>query len=152
MVSGIYTSSPNYVPNASSIVGAGSAYNLTATPAAVDLGTTDPAITLPGAGTYLIMARAKLDYVGATFAAVRTATVKLRRTNNTAADLTGGSLALSTEIITTLTYTMEQCAWQVVYTTANADDAITIFGDVSVLPTAGNLQVTDASIIAIRLT
>lgn len=137
--------------NPLSVHAAGTAYALTATSAALDFGTTDPTLTLNRAGTYLIFARARLDYNAATFAASRTATLKLRRTNNTAADLTGGSTSALTDIITTLTYTMADVSWAVLYTTANTNDAITIFGDVSVVPSAGSLDATQASIIAIRV-
>lgn len=131
---------------------AGTAYTLTATAAALDFGTTDPTITLTGPGTYMIMARAKVDYSAATFAAVRTATLKLRRTNNTAADLTGGTATFLTQIITTLTYTAGLLPLPtVIYTTTNTDDVIKIFGDVSVLPTAGSIDVSAAELIAIKL-
>lgn len=142
---------PPLPANQLSVNAAGTAYSLTATPAALDFGTTDPSLTITAPGSYLLLARARLDYSGATFAAVRTATLKLRRTNNTAADLTNGSVAAKTDIITTLTYTMATISWWVVYTTANSDDAITIFGDVSVLPSAGSLDAMEASIVAIRL-
>lgn len=130
---------------------AGTAYSLTATPAALDFGTTDPQITINSPGTYLIKGRAKINYTGATFAAVRTVTLKLRRTNNTAADLTNGSTTYSTQIITLLTFTGVVVNWEVTYTTSNSDDVVTIFGDVSVLPTAGTIDITEASIVATRL-
>ena len=134
-----------------SVVAAGTAYALTATAAAVVFGTTSPTITLPAAGTYLIFARAKLDYAAATFAAVRTATLKLTRTNNTPADLTGSSTGLATQILTALTFTMPPALIMVLYTTSNANDAIALYGSLDVVPTAGNLNVTEASIVAIRL-
>jgi hypothetical protein len=137
--------------NQKSVVASGSAYTLTATPAALDFGTTDPAITLDAAGTYLIFASAKSNYVGATFAASKTMTIKLRRTNNTAADLTGGTVTIGTDIVTTLTNTFRNNSWFCVYTTANTDDAITLFADVSELPSAGSMTVSEASIVAIRL-
>ena len=131
---------------------AGTAYQLTNTAAAIDLGTTDPAIVLNKAGTYLLLGRVNLAYNAATFAASRTVTLKLRRTNNTAADLTNGSMTALTDIITTLTYTMGVFNLQpVIYTTALLTDAITLFADVSVVPTAGSLDAVEASIVAIRL-
>jgi len=137
--------------NYKSVFAAGTVYALTATSAAVDFGTTDPSITLDKPGTYLLIARAKLNYKAATFAASRTTTMKLRRTNNTAGDVTNGAATASTDIITTLTYTMIDQTWQTIYTTANSDDVIAIFGHVSVLPSAGSLDVAEASIIAIRI-
>lgn len=130
----------------------GTAYSLTATPAALDFGTTDPSIVLNKAGTYLLLGRVNVKYTAATFAASRTVTLKLRRTNNTPADLSNGSMTALTDIITTLTYTMGVFNLPpVVVTTANTDDAVTIFGDVSVIPTAGSLDAVEASIVAVRL-
>lgn len=135
-----------------SVYAAGTAYQLTATPAALNFGTTDPTLTITSPGTWLLLACVRVDYTGATFAAVRTGTLKLRRTNNTAADLTNGSRSFLTDIITTLTYTLGVIALPpVVYVTTNSDDAITIFGDISVLPSAGSLDTVQAEILAIKL-
>lgn len=133
--------------------GAGTAYSLTNTAAAIDLGTTDPVAVINKAGTYLIFGWVNLQYVGATFAANRTVTIKLRRTNNTPADLTGGTVTLGTNVTTTVTGTLAIVSINpVVYTTANTDDSITLFGDVSTVPSAGSLDVTQASVVAVRLT
>jgi hypothetical protein len=142
---------PADVANPVSIVAAGTAYSLTNTSAALDFGTTDPVLTIPAAGTWLIFATAQLDYNGATFAASRTVTLKLRRTNNTAADI--ASRTLKTQVITTLTFTMGvyPIAPQL-YTTTNTDDSLSIFGDVSVVPTAGSLDAVAASIVAVKIT
>lgn len=130
----------------------GTAYALTNTAAALDFGTTDPSITITAAGTYLLFARVRVDYTGATFAAVRTGTLKLRRTNNTAADITNGSVGFKTDIITTLTYTLgDFTILAIPYTTANSTDIITIFGDISVVPTAGTLDCVEANIVAVRI-
>lgn len=134
------------------IYAAGTAYALTAVSAALVFGTTSPALVLNKAGTYLLFGRVNLKYNAATFAASRTVTLKLRRTNNTAADLTNGSMTALTDIITTKTYSFGVFNLPpVIVTTANLDDAITIFGDVSVIPTAGTLDAVEASIVAVRL-
>lgn len=133
------------------VVAAGTVYSLTATPTALTFGTTSPAIVLDKAGTYLLIARANLKYNAATFAATRAVTIKLRRTNNTPADLTGGTRVLATGVITTLTYTFDDSSLAVVYTTTNVNDAITLFGDVAVVPTAGSLDAIEANIVAVRL-
>lgn len=134
------------------VYAAGTAYSLTATSAALVFGTTSPAKVIDAPGVYLLLARVRVDYNGATFAAVRTGTLKLRRTNNTAADLTNGSTSFKTDIITTLTYTLADIFLPpVIYTTTASDDAITIFGDISVVPTAGSLDCVEAEIVAVRL-
>lgn len=130
---------------------AGTAYTLTNTAAAADFGTTDPVITIPGPGTYLIMGSVNVLYNAATFAANRTVTLKFRRTNNTAADI-GVARTFQTRIITAITDGAG--TFQIpntVYTTRNSNDSITIFADVSVLPTAGSIQATQAEIFALRI-
>lgn len=135
-----------------SVYAAGTAYQLTNTAAALTFGTTSPSLTLDKAGTYLLLARVNLLYNGATFAASRTVTLKLRRTNNTAADLTNGTATAATDIVTTKTFTFGVFELpQVIYTTALTNDAIALFGDVSVVPTAGSLDAVAANIVAIRL-
>lgn len=138
-------------PNPKSGFAAGTIYSLTNTAALIDFGTTDPSITLTAPGTYLILARARIDYNAATFAAVRTATLKLRRTNNTAADLANGAVAAKTDILTLITSTFCEKAWWALYTTANSDDIIQLFGSLDVVPTAGSLDIAEASLIAIQL-
>lgn len=134
------------------VYASGTVYSLTNTSTALDFGTTDPSVTLNAPGTWLIFSRCNLKYTAATFAASRTVTLKLSRTNNTAGDITNATVTFLTDIITTLTYTAGVVSIPpVLYTTTNADDAITIKGDVGVVPTAGSLDVTAAEIIAIRL-
>lgn len=137
--------------NKSDSTSVGSAYSLTNSSAALDFGTTDPSVILDEPGTYLIFARADINYAASTFLAVRDVTLKLRRTNNTAEDLTNAAIVLKTDIITTLTYSFANPCWWAVYTTANSDDIITIFGDVSVVPSAGALSVINASLVAIKI-
>ena len=132
--------------------GAGTAYILTNSAAAVDLGTTDPAIVLNVAGTYLIMAQIDLAYNAATVVA-ETATVKVRRTNNTAADLSA-VVVIDLPVSTTLTNTYGTVFIPpFVYTTAATDDAVTIFANVSAALSAGSIDATaiGTSIVAIRL-
>lgn len=130
----------------------GTGYTLTNTSAAVVMGTSSASLVLDKAGTYLVTSRVNLEYVGATFAANRTVTLKLRRTNNTPADVTGSSTALGTNIVTTVNGVMAATALPfVIYTTANTNDIIVPFADVSVAPTAGSLQATEACIVAFRL-
>lgn len=143
---------PTASPSSLAVYAAGTVYSLTNSAAALAFGTTSPTLVINKAGTWLISARVRLDYAGATFAAVRTATLKLRRTNNTAGDLTGATCALKTSIITTLTFSMPNAVIPtVVYTTANTDDSISIFGSLDVVPTAGTLDAVEAEIVATKL-
>lgn len=135
-----------------SVYAMGTAYALTNTSALLDFGTTDPTLIIDQAGTYLIRARVRLDYTGATFAANQTVTLKLRRTNNTAADVANSSCAVVTGIITTVTGTFMVVELpEVQYVTTNTDDQLEIWGDVTVVPSAGTLDAVEASIVAHRL-
>lgn len=123
-----------------SAYGAGTAYAFTNTAAAIDLGTTDPSITITTAGTWKITACVQVTYTGATVVA-ETATLKLRRTNNTAADLTSSSITLDLPAATTLTYTYGIVQLPAVYyTTVNANDVVTIFANVSAGLGAGTID------------
>jgi hypothetical protein len=132
-------------------VGTGTVYTLTATPAAVAFGTTSPSITLTVAGVYRLKMRCNVKFNAATFAAAKNVICKLRRTNNTAADITNGSVTLIAGIITALTSSLGEMSIEVPYTTALTNDVITIFGSVESLPGAGSVDVVEASISAVRI-
>ena len=135
-----------------SVYASGTSYQLTATPAQVVFGTTSPSLTITSAGVWLLLARARVDYTGSTFAAVRTGTLKLRRTNHTAADLANSPASFLTDIITTLTYTLGVIDLApIIYTTTNATDIIQVWGSISVVPTAGSIDVSESSIVAVKL-
>ena len=132
--------------------GAGTAYSLTNSAAAIDLGTTDPVVVLNRVGTYLISGQVNLAYTGATVA-TETATIKVRRTNNTAADLSA-VVVLDLPVSTTLTHTYG--IFQIppfLYTTAATDDSITLFANVSAALGAGTIDATaiGTSLVAVRL-
>lgn len=134
-----------------SVYASGTVYGLTNAAAALDFGTTDPVLTLNGDGQWLIFARVVLSFSAASFVASRTVTLKLRRTNNTAADLTGGTTALQTGITTTVTGPLGSIAIPPILYTGQTGDSITIFGSVSTAPSAGALNATESEIIAVRL-
>lgn len=132
--------------------GSGTAYTLTTTPAAVTMGTSSPDITLTAAGTWVIFARARVDNVGATFAANRTVTAKIRRINNTASDLTNGSAAYQTGIITTITNTGMILTLPVIfYSTAAVNDNLQLWASIDFLPSAGSITVSQCEIVAYRI-
>jgi len=131
--------------------GAGTSYVLTATSAEVVRGTTNSAVTLGRAGTYRLSASVMFLYNAATFGANQTLTVKLRRTNNTAADVTNAIVTTVIRIVTTFTGDFALVVPMVVYTTANSNDRIALFADVSVVPSAGSLEITHDTIFAERI-
>jgi hypothetical protein len=98
------------------------------------------------------MAQLQVDYVGATFAAVRNATFNIYRTNNTPGNVPNAQQAFKTAIITTQTYTAEILSIPpVLYTTANNNDVLTLYGGIDVIPSAGSIQVIAASLMAQRI-
>ncbi len=132
--------------------GSGTAHTITgASFAAVIFGTSGAQeITLTTAGTWLIMARARVDYVAATFAAVRIVSFKLRRTNNTAGDVTNTPCAFKTQIITTLTFTAPGANFSpVAYVTANVNDVLQMQVAIDTDPTAGSIQIVEADLVAV---
>ncbi len=134
--------------------GSGTAHTITgASFAAVTFGTSgSQEVTLTTAGSWMLYARARVDYVGATFAAVRTVSLKLRRTNNTAGDVTSAASAFKTQIITTLTFTaMELIIPVVQYDTALATDTIQMQVAIDTDPSAGSIQIVEADIVAVYL-
>jgi len=134
------------------VYAAGTAYQLTTTSAALDFGTTDPSVTLNAPGTWLIFSRAVVKFNAATFAATKNATIKLRRTNNTAGDITGASTVLPTGVTSTTTGPLGNLVVPpILYTTTNSGDIISLFGSIETAPSAGSIDVTEAEIIAIRI-
>lgn len=129
---------------------AGTAYALTNTAAALDFGTTDPAITLDAVGTYLVFGNVHLKLNGATTVA-ETVTLKMRRTNNTAADLGAGRTITPTAGTTVTGFLGVIPIPPVVYVAAHADDVITLFGNVSATLGAGTIDAISAEILAIRI-
>lgn len=135
-----------------SVYAAGTVYPLTATPALLDFGTTDPSLVITAAGTWALFARARIDFNGLGVADGRTVTIKLRRTNNTAADLGNGSVGFKCPVNTTGTGTAIIFDIPlIIYVTTNATDILQIYGSVSVVDNAGNLQAVEASIVAVKL-
>lgn len=143
---------PGNIGQLRSAYGAGTAYSLTGTAAAIAFGTTSPAIVIPAAGVWLVQAQVHLARNGATVT-TQTATLKVRRTNNTPADV-GAAPVIDLPASTTLTDTLGIFPLPPVeYTTANTDDALTIFGNVSASLGAGTLDAVaiGTSIVATRI-
>lgn len=150
-VGGISYQNGNIITNYP-IYAAGTAYSITTSSSALDFGTTDPVITITVPGTYLLQGSINWKYNNATFDASRTVTSKFRRTNNTAQDISNSSTAFNTAIVTGITDTaIYQIIPAVVYTTANSNDAITIYAGIDTGPTVGSFDAVEANIVATRL-
>jgi len=94
-----------------------------------------------------------VDFVAATFAAVRTVSFKLRRTNNTAGDVANAATAFKTPLsASALTYTaLDAVLPGVQYVTANVDDVIQLQTAIDTDPGAGSVQIVEADLVAIYL-
>lgn len=130
----------------------GTAYNMTTTPAKITFGSNSPSVTLPTAGTYVIMSNVRIDYAGLTNLAANTVTIKLRRINNTATDLSDAAGDFVVPPVTLLTSTGGDCDVSTVfYTTTNNNDIIEIWGSRSGSVSVGNIQAGNAWIVAYRI-
>lgn len=137
---------PSQLPTISAYALAGS-QALTVTPSqALSL-----ELTLTTPGHYLISSTARIDLVGATFAAAKVVTVKLHETTNSNADLANAIANVNTGTPTTLTDTLATPSVPTVDYTAAAGDTIQMFVSVSGLPGAGSVEIIEASMIAIPL-
>lgn len=135
-----------------SIYASGTAYTMTNSSQLLTFGTTSPSITINKAGTYLLIARVRTDNVGVTTGSNHTHEFKLRRTNNTATDISNSSCAYVEQNEASLTDTAADITLpQIIYTTANTNDILELWGDVTVNPSVGSHQAVEASIIAMRL-
>ena len=130
--------SSNTYPNYSvSTYGAGSNYPMTATATAVSFGTTSPSLTISLPGTYELSGHLSTKFTSATYASEDTVLAKFRRTNNTAADVTSGTITTTTPRMTVVSTGSSVVIPTVEYTTTQDNDAISIFGNVGKLPEAG---------------
>jgi predicted secreted protein len=131
-----------------SVYASGTPYTLTNISALVDFGTIDPTLTLEETKFYKIRAGIKIEYVGATLAANQVITLKLRKTSGTPADIPNSSTTLTTEILTTITKTMGVFPLPEVVCFLAVSDIIQIWASIDVVPSAGSIQISAASIVA----
>lgn len=134
------------------VYASGTAANLAnTTSAALSFGTTSPTVTIANAGTYEISSIVHIKYAAATITN-QTLTMKLRRTNNTATDLTNSSTAAYLlPIATAATVEVGYIPLPTVIYTATAGDIVSMFGVLSAAEGAGHVTAVEASIVAIRL-
>lgn len=134
-----------------SAYGSGVAFSLTTISQLLNIGTAPPSITLPNTLRYAIFGRVRLDWVGATIAVGKIVTVKLRRINNTAADLgltLGFTLPAATGLSTTAVV-MNLPPW--IYTPAQAGDNIELWGAIDTTPSPGDIKAVDTALVAIPI-
>lgn len=150
---GTWGAIPNAPGSSSSVsYASGTPYATTTTYAKVDFGTTDPSITLGSAGTWVIFSNLKLSYAGLTNLATQTCTFRLRRVNNTAADLSNIQCTFEVPAVTLLTQTAGDADMPfAIYTTTNNNDVIEMWGNRGASISVGAINVSEAWIIAFRI-
>lgn len=110
------------------------------------------ALVISSPGTYMVSATVSTSFSGATLAAVQAATCYLYRTNNTAATITDTTGSVLTPILTTTTLTGPTIQMGMVsYSTSNSTDSLSVYCSMSVVPSAGSMQVTGTHISAVRV-
>lgn len=124
----------------------GTPYTVTATPALAAFGTRSPVATLtPGSGNRLINCRVSVQLVGATFAAPVTLTLKLHKNG---VDVPNSATSYVVPIVTTSTQTLAVIALPaVVVAKTNVAEVIQLWADLSAAPSAGSVQISEATII-----
>lgn len=136
--------------NINQVVAAGTAYTMTTSYATVDFGTTDPVLTIANAGTYSLYVDIQTTLVSAT-TTTQTESFKLRRTNNTAADITASTFGTPLPVATVGSQLGPMIhIGPIKYSTVNVDDSITVQGILSASLGAGTVTVTACNITAIR--
>ena len=130
----------------------GDGYTLTTTPTQITYSVTTPEINIGTPGTYLLTARNQFKFVATTISTERTSTISLYRSNNTPGNLTNGTVtAMASKLVVAETGTFVDQTWSCIYTTANTDDNIQLYGSYDADPTSGTIVASESSIIAVRL-
>lgn len=136
--------------NINQVVATGTVYTLTTSFASVAFGTTSPVLTLANAGTYSIYVDVQTSLVSAT-TTTQSVSYKLRRTNNTAADLTGSQFGDPLPVATVGSPLGPSThIGPIKYTTALTTDTLTVQGAISGALGAGTATVSACTITAIR--
>ena len=133
---------------------AGTEYVVDITPQLLAFGTTNPSITLGGAGTYLITGRVRYDYkaydgTGAT----PTVTTLLNSSTLGPISNSNSSWVGLPEDYSLQAYVTAHCVPlnPVVYVTGTAGDVIEVWGSYNIGPTGGHIVAREATIVAVKL-
>ena len=120
---------------------------------AVEFATISPAITLSSDGVWMLTARISIDNGnGNATVAGETLTFKLRRTNNTPADITETICEWIIPAVVSNGGTLLSITLPVaIYTASGSDDAIALYAEVSAIANAGAYVPVEASIIATKI-
>lgn len=136
-----------------SVYGAGTAYTLTNTPAAITMGTTSPSLTITAPGTYLLIGQAVFAIAGIDGATALTFTTQINRTNNTPAIVPNSlkTFVAGSGVASKVGQDVDVATPAVIYTTANSTDIIQLWAGDSANPATGTPKISACSIVALRL-
>ena len=127
----------------------GTVYTFTTSMAKVAFGTTSPEVTLPTAGTWLILARLTIDYATAT-TTNQTVTVKIRNVTD-GADLGGSQFAMGLGTYTAITEMFHSGEWSGITAVSGGSKSVQIFGQLSGAIGGGTIVAASGYMRAIRL-
>ena len=133
----------------------GSAYPMTTTPTGITIGGGGVTVTLPP-GTYVLFGQVQFEQTAAKFNSAQLANFKLRRINNTPADLPNATEAFtifptgaSTETFTLGVIDLPPTIYAA--TGTGTQDQIQIFGSLSAASDAGTGTISASKLVAIRV-
>lgn len=133
------------------VYGAGTGnYTLTTSSQLINFDVTDPEITVDVAGTYILFANGVYQGSGVT-ATTQYCEFKIRRTNNTAADVGNTTVQIPIGAITTTGFGKQFVIPVCVYTTTNTDDNLELWGKISASLGAGSVTVNTCNLIALKI-
>lgn len=136
------------------VYGAGTAFTVPSPAfAQITLGTTSPITTLTALGTYLIFYRCRIDFQAATFP-LSVFTLQLEKLNNGGPNpLTSNSNAsmIIPVIGVATTYSLDVVGGPQVYVNADVTNQIGLYAKLTIPPSAGDLQISECEIVAVKL-
>jgi hypothetical protein len=132
------------------VYGAGTVYAITNAQAAVDMGTTDPSLTITTPGKYLIFSRVKIRNNAAATVPGEVVTINLAK--NTVA-ISGATAAwVCPAVVNGANYFLADLVLPpIVFTTAVATDVVALYAGASAVTNAGAYNVCEAEIVAQRI-
>lgn len=137
------------------------AYDFTNSEAEVSIASNGINLTINQVGTWMIMARIRIDYSQATYSTDNNnLNLKIRRTNNTPADVSNTTVIAKLRDVTTAYFTADVVDLPpVFYTTTSTSDVLSLYGWLDTLPdntgagASGNGKILayEASIVAVKM-
>lgn len=123
-------------------------YVMTNATAQVAINSTNVAVSLDSGRPYRVRGQFVLLFNGATYSGGQTLQIKLRRTNNTAADLPGATLNITLPAMTTNTQSLSVFFESELYVPGASNDTIAAFANVSATPSAGDVRIVESRLRA----